>query len=150
MMCCMKKTTIGATLLGLLFLGTVAWPQDPPKPAPSAARIGPPHYQDVLRGRVGQKCDATLADGVWTLSFPAGVMEPRDEADEMLKVDEEMLKVLKQVLPEDVLEYNEALQKRKIRTLASVGSDFVRLEKENGTEGFIPLSRVDVVVIRGN
>ena len=71
-----KRVLSGAAVLGLLLLSAATLPQDPVAGEPVERQAAPPSFRDVLRGKVGQECDAAYEDGVWTLVFfprPEGV-----------------------------------------------------------------------------
>ena len=138
-----KAATIGAALLGLLFVGA-SWSQDPTREdaalerfarriaavrAGQEARQDPPGFRDVLRGKVGQECTVSQADGIWTVLFPAGAMSARQVR----------LMEAGRLPPMPVY----------ASTLAAVGADFVQLREADGTERFVPLSKVEVVVRPG-
>ena len=156
-----KRVLSGAAVLGVLLLGAATLPQEPVR-ADAVARQTPPNFRDVLRGRVGQECDAKLADGIWTMSFPARAEEETEQQSEGREIfefgyygglregpeaDEEARNALLRTIRETWIPI-ETLSPgpQNVTTLTAVGQDFVQLRELDGTERFIPLARVDVVV----
>ncbi len=149
-----KRALLGAAALGLLFLGAATWPQDP---EPVSRQAAPPTFRDVLRGKVEQKCDTTLADGVWTLSFPAQaggedqgavffqiLRAPWDPemTDEELKQQTDRARAEARIKQQ----IDRAAAEARRSTLAAVGADFIQLREADGGDRYVPLGRVDLLI----
>ncbi len=137
-----KRILSGVAVLGLLLLGAATLPQEPVSSDP-VVRQTPPSFRDVLRGRVGQECDIQLR-AAWTLTFPANDAEARESVKQDLDRTFGALAEVPGFIREQALAT--AINELRSATLVAVGQDFVQLREADGTERFIPLSRVDVVV----
>lgn len=133
----------------------------------SATPQDPPRFRDLLRGRLGQECEVFQQDGVWTLTFtgPGQNQTLGDEAVHRRELEQRITAVQEELNEvQEGAERTELMRElirlhseRKDRTVAvqnlltvvAVGDDFIQLREADGTERYIPLSRVDVVVEPG-
>lgn len=131
---------------------------------PTPRQAGPPRFRDVLRGRVGQECEVHLQDGIWSLSFsPPGQGETLGDAvaqrqelggrikalyEEMERAqdDAERNRLIVELIRVQSQQKDRTLAVQSARILVAVGEDFVQLREADGTERYVPLGRVDVVV----
>ena len=155
-----RRVLSGAAVLGLLLLG-------------AATLQDTPGLRDVLRGRVGQPCEVLSRDGVWTLEFAripgadeegretarrsadtAGRLELLGEALQNAGTEDERIRVEREAAMAEqfarlLAQTNRAVAAAQSVTLTAVGQDFVQLRYQDGTERFIPMQRVEVVVLAG-
>ena len=157
-----KRVLSGAALAGLFLLGAATtFPQDPGAGEPVARQTEPPSFRDVLRGKVGQKCEVEVEGNAWKLSFWTdpdwfeGLSETLQELREQMDALQALREGAGGVNRDWVTQHNSvsgqmrrvADRERRARTLAAIGADFIQLREADGTEQFVRLARVDVVVV---